>query len=76
MTSRPSTAAPILAVLAVMLVMLTLYFLSVGPGIWLVANGFLEWETFDAIYWPIAEAADRTNTIPWLGWYTQFWADL
>lgn len=73
-TSRPSTAAPILAVLAIVLVTLPiLYVLSIGPATWLFLRGYLDDATLETIYTPLWRANDAMGTHEWLGWYLFFW---
>jgi hypothetical protein len=63
MTSRPSTAAPILAVLAVVLGMPVLYMLSTGPAFWLWWNGWLTREYYDAYARPAFAVVERSGGI-------------
>jgi len=52
MTSRPSTAATILAVLAVVLVTLGAYLLSIGPVFWLAVHGHISADAYGVYVTP------------------------
>jgi hypothetical protein len=73
MTSRPSTAAPILAAVAVVLPVL--YVLSIGPATRLNGYDWPAWQAFTGwFYCPITILRDRFD---WINdavlWYTKQW---
>jgi hypothetical protein len=72
MTSRPSTAAPILAVLAIVLAMLGAYVLSIGP---VYGSGRLSESLFCAVYWPVIQGARVTGLSIALAKYALWWDD-
>ena len=79
MTSRPSTAAPILAVLAVGFLLLpAIYVLGLGPTAWLVQNGYISDDSARTLYWPLQALAD-SDRLPWLNSilldYVLLWID-
>lgn len=62
MTSRPSTAAPILAMLAIALVTLpVLYVLSMGPIAWLYWHGYVSEELIDPYGYPVQLGLDNSE---------------
>lgn len=75
MTSRPSTVAPILVVLAIVVVIALpmLYVLSVGPLAWLYWHDYIGGETFITFAAPAIRAAEYAGVSGWLNWYVTLW---
>jgi hypothetical protein len=71
MTSRPSTAAPILAVLAIV-VMPFAYIAGIGPVLWFAESGYISPEVSQAYCAPAAFVAVRNKTcLSWLHAYAR-----
>jgi hypothetical protein len=61
---RPSTAAPILAAIAIVALLLPMFYvLGVGPTAWLVIHGYISNDSAMAFYWPLQSLADSS---PWV----------
>ena len=72
MTSRPSTAAPILAALAIVLVLLlALYVFSIGPA---YASQHISADTFHSRYDPVINGAHAIGLSDLVVWYCDTWA--
>jgi hypothetical protein len=60
--------------LVIVLALLVLYALSIGPALWLAFNGYLGYQTFDVVYWPLISIAHVFPAIKdALDWYCPLW---
>ena len=68
---QSSRAAPLVAcTLFVLLVLPTLYVLSIGPAFWLSQRGYLSDEAGAWFYWPLSAIANSSEFAQnWLIWY-------
>lgn len=73
MTSRPATTAPILAVVAALVLLPTLYILSIGPA---HASPFVSPEAFRVVYYPVLTISARAELDNWLVSYLEWWDTL
>jgi hypothetical protein len=73
MTSSRSSAAPVVAVafVVLLLVLPALYVLSIGPAVWLVNHGYVDENIAETFYFPLLAAAERFDWVqnllePWM----------
>jgi len=74
-TKRGGGAVVALGLVAVFVLLLMLYVLSVGPAVWLVENELLNRPVAAAFYWPLEWIAIKVPVVgPILNRYVDWWA--
>jgi hypothetical protein len=75
MASSRSSAAPVIAVafIVLLLVLPALYVLSIGPAIWLVNHGYVDENIAETVYLPLLAAVEKFT---WLERLLEPWVQL